>query len=169
MPVIRISDTLYARLGKIALGFDTPANVIEKLLNEHEGVVPVETEIVRSTKKITQDVIERTYSLAKDVYAQTMSIADAQAILVDDLKMHDGSARDYINNFQKMMAGECYQRTMNGAATEYYLKNIHSDFERKYLKKALSAVEQHIEYYEQFSNGKLQNIRKIHERFSKLI
>ena len=33
-PVIRISDDLYNRLGSLAVGFDTPTNVIEKLLSE---------------------------------------------------------------------------------------------------------------------------------------
>ena len=37
-PVIRISDELYDRLAKHAEGFDTPANVIERLLDDAEGV-----------------------------------------------------------------------------------------------------------------------------------
>lgn len=37
-PVIRISDELYDRLAKRAEGFDTPANVIEGLLDDAEGV-----------------------------------------------------------------------------------------------------------------------------------
>jgi hypothetical protein len=37
-PVIRISDNLHKRLEKHAVGFDTPASVIERLLNKIEGV-----------------------------------------------------------------------------------------------------------------------------------
>jgi hypothetical protein len=37
-PVIRISEHLYSRLEQHAKGFDTPANVIETLLNHFEGV-----------------------------------------------------------------------------------------------------------------------------------
>lgn len=36
--VIRISSNIYSRLEQHAEGFDTPANVIEKLLNYFEGV-----------------------------------------------------------------------------------------------------------------------------------
>jgi hypothetical protein len=36
--VIRISDDLYKRLEVYASGFDTPAKVIEKILDEFEGV-----------------------------------------------------------------------------------------------------------------------------------
>lgn len=37
--VIRISKDLYQRLEVHASGFDTPSNVIERLLNEYEGVI----------------------------------------------------------------------------------------------------------------------------------
>ena len=37
-PVIRVSDELYDRLAEHAEGFDSPSNVIEKLLDEIEGV-----------------------------------------------------------------------------------------------------------------------------------
>ncbi len=36
--VIRISDDLYRRLEAQALGFDTPSNVIERILDAYEGV-----------------------------------------------------------------------------------------------------------------------------------
>ena len=39
-PVIRIPESLYQRLSAHAEGFDTPANVIEKLLNQIEGTPP---------------------------------------------------------------------------------------------------------------------------------
>ncbi len=39
-PVIRISDDLYKRLEILAEGFDTPSNVIEKLLNEKGVACP---------------------------------------------------------------------------------------------------------------------------------
>ncbi|MDQ6970756.1 MAG: hypothetical protein Q9M16_09625 [Mariprofundus sp.] len=36
--VIRISDDLYKRLAAHVSGFDTPSNVIERILNEFEGI-----------------------------------------------------------------------------------------------------------------------------------
>lgn len=41
MPTINVSDTLYARLEKHAVGFATPESVIEMLLNEYEQVMTV--------------------------------------------------------------------------------------------------------------------------------
>src|SRR5690554_7237911 len=40
MPVIRISESLYQRLSAHAEGFDSPASVIERLLDQIEGVDP---------------------------------------------------------------------------------------------------------------------------------
>ncbi|GAV21193.1 hypothetical protein MMIC_P2173 [Mariprofundus micogutta] len=36
--VIRISDKLYKRLEEHALGFDTPSNVIERIMDAYEGI-----------------------------------------------------------------------------------------------------------------------------------
>ena len=39
-PVIRISDELYARLESKAVGFDTPSALIERLLDQCDGIKP---------------------------------------------------------------------------------------------------------------------------------
>jgi hypothetical protein len=45
--VIRISDELYKRLEAHALGFDTPSNVIERILDAFEGITtPIRTDPV---------------------------------------------------------------------------------------------------------------------------
>lgn len=44
MPVIRISQRLYDHLSKHAKGFDTPENVIERLLGQAEGIEPTGTQ-----------------------------------------------------------------------------------------------------------------------------
>ena len=58
-PLIRISDDLYSRLGELAEGFDTPANVIEKLLGQSGRVKEGKEPEVSQSKSITNDVIER--------------------------------------------------------------------------------------------------------------
>jgi len=39
-PVIRLPSDVYRRLERHASGFDTPANVIERLINHYEGISP---------------------------------------------------------------------------------------------------------------------------------
>lgn len=50
-PVIRVSDDLFARLESHAQGFDSPANVIERLLNSFEGIEDNAPTAGQSSKK----------------------------------------------------------------------------------------------------------------------
>jgi hypothetical protein len=68
-----------------------------------------------------------------------------------------------------MMSGEVYKRTMNSRAVGYYFENILKDDGKKALKKAIEAAKQHVEYYESFSNGKLQKIRIIIITFEEVL
>jgi len=56
-PVIRLSSDIYKRLECHASGFDTPANVIEKILNHYEGISPeqaLKSASKRSAKRHTK-------------------------------------------------------------------------------------------------------------------
>ena len=52
--VIRVPAGVYKRLEKHAQGFDTPANVIEKLLNHYEGVDPATTSRAAARRDTTK-------------------------------------------------------------------------------------------------------------------
>lgn len=67
MPIIRISDNLHKRLENHAIGFDTPANVIEKLLNQIEGVeVLEETKVNKSRSLLPITLIPEDTATFKD-------------------------------------------------------------------------------------------------------
>ena len=184
MPVIRISDELYKKLESLAIGFDTPQNVIERLVEKAEGIdteeIDTEQEEYQQSKKntwrskrttsaTTFDVVKQIYPLAKDVFEQKADIYDARDTLVRDAGMNPASALMYVQAFLGMMEGECYKRAINGTATEYFLEMILADYGQGALKKALSSVDEHIEYYESHGTGKLRNIRNIHDKFFKLV
>lgn len=59
--IIRLPSDVYLRLEKHAAGFDTPANVIEKLLNHYEGEDP----IVRKTPFRTKDTTKYYFNGSK--------------------------------------------------------------------------------------------------------
>ena len=117
----------------------------------------------------TLDVIKQIYPLARDVFGRRADIDDVQDTLVKNAGMNPSSALMYVQAFLKMMEGEGYKRAINGTATEYFLEMIHADYGPRALKKALSSVNEHIKYYESHGTGKLRNIRKIHDKFSKLV
>lgn len=66
-PVIRISDELYTRLEQHAEGFDTPANVIERLLDTHEEIPIDERKNIPSPIR-RRDITK--YSFNGDVYGK---------------------------------------------------------------------------------------------------
>lgn len=77
MAVVRLSAELYRRLEKHAEGFDTPANVIEKILNEYEGVTDSTPEYVPPDSKpllvfIPDEETFRTRLLERKVATRTL-------------------------------------------------------------------------------------------------
>lgn len=70
--------------------------------------------------------------------------------------MNEASARDFIDNFGKMLKGEGYARKNSLFQTELYLEKIKDDFGLDKLKNALSALRKHIDYYAGISTGSEQ-------------
>ena len=83
--------------------------------------------------------------------------------------MNLASARDYIKNFNQLMHGLIFHRTMNVFATDYYFTNIFTDYGSDYLAQAISAVQKHISYYESLRPVKLNKLREVIERHSTLL
>ncbi len=168
MPTIRISDALFKTLASMAVGFDTPQSVIERLIQQTEGVEMVQ-EKAQENQKTTLDVIEKISPIAKAVFEQTLSMEVGQDRLVKNAGMNPNSALMYLQVFQKMMEGKGYKRAINGTATQCFLDDIHKSYGDDAVIKALTSVDEHIEYYEALGHGKLKNIREIHQRFSNKI
>lgn len=169
---LTLPNKLYKKLENLAVGFDTPINVIERLIQDYEKKF-IEKDVTalkkqnafRESTKTTDKMIEKLYVLSKEVYVDKISIIKAQDIMVNELDMHRGSARMYIEAFLKMMTGEYYTRSINKTATEYYLKNIYSDYGKEALKNALTALKEHIEYYQNCSHSPCHSLNKIYEKW----
>lgn len=166
-PVIRVSDALYKKLEQLAVGFDTPVKVIERLVADAlppESISCEEENAVR--KKITMSMIEQSYFQAKEMFAARASLTESKEILGLS-GMSPASAQDYLLNFRQMMNGEKYTRTMSSAATIYFLENIKKDFGQKKFEKALSAVQSHVNYYNSLGHGRLNAIEEILKTFKR--
>jgi 5-methylcytosine-specific restriction protein A len=94
---------------------------------------------------------------------------DVAADELHRLGMNLASARDYIKNFNQLMHGSIFHRTMNVFATDYYFTNIFNDFGADQLAQAISAVQKHINYYESLRPVKLNKLREVIERHSALL
>lgn len=97
--------------------------------------------------KITNEMVHCSYETAKKVESGLLSRMDGRIKIANESGMDVGSAGDYITAFLAMRNGECYKRTINLYATEYYLEQIGLDFGRDAQRKAAKAVAEHVQYY----------------------
>mgnify|MGYP001608218378 CR=1 FL=1 len=115
--------------------------------------------------KITDQMSDRAYNVARAVYRGTMDKTSAIVELSTRAGMNPGSGADYINNLRHMLKGELYHRTLNFYATSHFLKNIRSDFGEDALRSALSALKKHLDYYDSLGQGRQVKLRKLLEDY----
>jgi len=99
--------------------------------------------------KITESLIESAYQIARRYYEADgkIRITDARNELVK-LGLNKNSAVDMIYGFKHMLDGERYTRNLSEKATATYLRCIQRDYDISKLQNAVSALRQHIEYYQ---------------------
>ncbi|MBK9625050.1 MAG: HNH endonuclease [Rhodocyclaceae bacterium] len=117
--------------------------------------------------RIDMPQIEASYEIAKLVFDSKVSRRTDVKQLHELHEMNLSSARDFIEIYRCMRNGALFQRTMNAAATDYYLKQIENQSGVDALSGALISVRSHIEYYESLRKTKLRALRVVAERFEK--
>ncbi len=173
MHTITLTDEIYAGLEALAVGFDTPSSVIKRLLDkELEINKPQENKDTKAITpipkgKITLEVIETLYPIAKEFQEGRREIEDAISCLKE--QMSRATAMMYIKTFRAIRQGKCYTRTINRIATRYFLEQILADYGIDGLKIALESVWSHIEYFEQFLEGReMKPTREIYYEFEEI-
>tara|TARA_R100001377_G_scaffold84244_1_gene67361 strand:- start:5185 stop:5919 length:735 start_codon:yes stop_codon:yes gene_type:complete len=116
---------------------------------------------------IDEKVIEAAYDIAKRVYKSEISMSQGVRLLQSAHGMNRNSAVDYVYSYRNMIEGRRFTRTTNAIATRYYLEMIFKDGGRDKLLNALSALRQHIDYYETVGNANVVKRRAIYEEFSR--
>jgi len=110
---------------------------------------------------ITNEQVAEAYETARKLYAHEISLSAAKVSVAKKTGMNEGSAQGYVHTFMKMMEGANYTRTINAFATDYYLKQIYSDYGLEALLTAISSVKKHLEYYEGVGKSSQPTIHKI--------
>jgi 5-methylcytosine-specific restriction protein A len=117
--------------------------------------------------KIPNTIIPDVYQISKKVYNKELTLTEGSDILSNKHNMNVNSARDYIHNYRGLMEGKKFKRTLNAYSMEYLIREIGNDYGAIQLEKAISALKQHIEYYEGNHNGSLNKLRAIAKKYSK--
>jgi len=117
---------------------------------------------------ITDETIHTCYEIARKIYNGDITHKAGLDVLEHEHQMNRNSASDYIHNYICMVEGRRFSRTSNAYGTEYYLKRFYEDGGRKALLNALSALRQHIDYYEGVGKTRVRTGRIIYDRFVEL-
>lgn len=118
---------------------------------------------------ITETMIQAAYDVAKNIYEKSITNKAGLDILESMYGMNRNSASDYINNYICLVEGKRFTRTTNAYGTRYFLEKIYADGGRDRLLNALSALRQHIDYYEIIGNTNVIIRKNIYDEFSKLV
>ncbi|WP_392455310.1 hypothetical protein ACF3OH_00465 [Chryseomicrobium aureum] len=111
--------------------------------------------------EITMDMTRGSYRILKSVYEGRMSRTQGKEEIHKTTGMNASSASAIITIFLAMMEGEVYKRAFNNASNLYLLENIRNDYGEEAFNKALSAAQQHINYYSTLGKGNLRGYQKI--------
>jgi 5-methylcytosine-specific restriction protein A len=116
-------------------------------------------------KRISNHMIEACYDYASKVYNRQIELKKA----LDDIElgtgMGRGSAQAYVNVLCCMLDGKEYHRTINEAATDYFLSKIKVDYDREKLLSACNATRKHVDYYYKIRGGRLKGIERIVNKY----
>lgn len=111
--------------------------------------------------KITIDMSKGAYEIAKKVYSGKLTRNEGKVKINQVTGMNLGSAQAFITIFLAMMNGEVYKRAFNNETNKFLLESIKSDFGEDFFKKALNAVQQHVNYYSTLGRGHLSGLQQI--------
>ncbi|HEV2695537.1 MAG TPA: HNH endonuclease [Verrucomicrobiae bacterium] len=117
--------------------------------------------------KIERSKYAETYQCGQKVYAGKMRITDAKHNLAK-IGINPNSSVDLVYGLRHMLDGHRYTRTMSAQLVEDYLVWIERDYGRKFLKNAVSALKQHVEYYQSLTKSPMRGHVKILEQYAGL-
>lgn len=118
--------------------------------------------------KITNEIVEKTYEIGKQIYLNQITRLKGIEIL-ENLGMNQSSAHDYIYSYSNLIQGKLFTRNTNVYATEYFLSKIYSENGIIGLKNALLSLSQHIDYYEEVSGTSVKKRKEIYNKYYDLV
>jgi 5-methylcytosine-specific restriction protein A len=117
--------------------------------------------------KITDEQVRAAEEIASDVYDKQLTATEGAELLAKVHGININSARDFINDYRYMMQGRVFQRAMSAPALDYFLSRIREKRGNEAHSLAVSAVGQHINYYEQLKQVTLHSMRAVLESHTK--
>jgi len=115
---------------------------------------------------ITNEMIHSSYEISKNIYEGRISQRKGLDTLEANHQMNRNSAADYFHNYVCMVEGRRFPRSSNAYGARFFLRKMYEDGGRGRLLNALSALRQHIDYYEVIRNTTLHKLREVYSSFT---
>jgi 5-methylcytosine-specific restriction protein A len=124
---------------------------------------------LKTMSKITQEMIEAAYKIGKEISLEHLSLIEGLNLLESSYGMNRISAENYIRCYKCMVLGQAFTRNVNLDAINYYLQGIFDERGKSGLSKALSSLQQYIDYQQDTGKSNMRVTQEICDRFSKLL
>ncbi len=111
---------------------------------------------------------EPAYRCGQKLYEGKLRITDAKKELAA-IGINPNSAADIVYALVHLLKGERYKRTLSANLTTDFFQWIHRDYGVDVLKRAVSSLRQHIEYYESLGKGGRKALRPILEKYAAMV
>jgi 5-methylcytosine-specific restriction protein A len=111
--------------------------------------------------KITLSMSKAAYPIAQKVHLGNLSRTQGVVKISEQTGMAEGSAGAFITIFLAMLSGETYKRAFNNDTNRFLLERIRIDYGEEAFRKALKAVQGHINYYGTLGKGELTGLQSI--------
>ena len=118
--------------------------------------------------KINREQYEEAYKAGKKYYDGELGLTAAKKSLAS-VGINQNSAKDLIFNLRPLLDGQRFTRSLSTAVIDDYLTWILRDYGNAYLKRAVSSVEQHIQYYRSITGAPMRPQTEVLEKHRKLI
>jgi len=118
--------------------------------------------------KIERTKYEEAYRCGQKVHAGKMGITNAMKRL-QTIGLNPISAAYLVYGVKHMLNGHRYTRTLNASVTSDFLTWIERDYNKIFLQNAVSALRQHIEYYQSLTKTPMTRHVKILEKYTTLL
>ncbi|WP_321951641.1 HNH endonuclease [Burkholderia cenocepacia] len=117
--------------------------------------------------KITTDQIKAACEVASAVFDGDVSTPEGAQRLNENHGLNLGSARDFIENYRRLMEGREFQRTLSLEAMDYFLHRIEVDRGAAAVDNAIAAAYAHLDYYAGLERGGPQpSLRKLIDKWA---
>jgi 5-methylcytosine-specific restriction protein A len=110
---------------------------------------------------ITSIQYQAALSYALKIKSGALSLSKAANLLVIDVAMGAGSAKDYLVVLNAMLEGHVYKRTIKIDAYDYYLEQFSRTLSISDFTKVIQATELHLNYYSELRKGNQPSVRAL--------